>query len=358
MNQLFIPKRIRVEVDKIVHVRRQLLSGGCDINFKLGQNLSPSDVLCQGQKTSGFWMVHLASELSVRVQDAPKFLKRKIGQTIFQGEILAEKVSRFGLGKKLIFAPVDGIIESYDCSAGMLKIKMSALAQKVLPGVYGIVDAIDNSSNSVVIRTQATIIHGVLGCGKQKCGMLKVLKNESNLVGSSQITSDLRGKVVVGGAIAISEALKAAESVGVAGLIIGGIDIWDFKAVSESLGLTSLLVTEGLGSISIGRDIFAPLSEFDGKFVILGGSERTLVLPGQQPASNLPINPNGAGSMAEIKTGLKVRIIADPFYGVQGLIEAVDAVESLLPSGLRSTLVTIATERRKIRQPYQNIEAV
>ncbi len=233
-------------------------------------------------------------------------------------------------------------------------------------GVCGILDVADPSSRSITVRTQATIIHGILGFGKNRDGIIKILGGPKDIISSKQITDEIKGKILIGGAMIIADALCRAQSLGATGIVTGGIDIRNFRTLTKGMGPVGLLITEGLGSASIGVDVFDVLKEFDGKFAILEGLSKRIILPNQNPNCLIKIRATALGrenidiveGIAELKVGAKVRIISDSFLGLQGVVEDIDQTPTLLPSGIQSTLVTIATSNRKIREPYQNIEII
>ncbi len=159
----------------------------------------------------------------------------------------------------------------------------------------------------------------------------------------------------------------------------GGINAKDFrKMTGGSWNFThknwfdsgiSLMVTEGFGSVPIGEDIFGLLQEHQGEYAILEGNRPRLILPSQDDhcmmyirRSVLPIisdpEPDHEVGLLKLSLGMLVRIIFNPFFGVQGKVVAIDRSPSLLPSGIKTYLVTIEANNRKIRTPYLNIEII
>lgn len=364
--------------DVIIQVKRTLPQAKGRIYALLGQEVTPEDVLGEGQLPAGFRIIHLARELGVHPKKAVNFLKRQLGKTIFQGELLASRENFWGLREKLILSPVDGILDFYDLPKGDLRIKLPPKRTLLISGVYGIVDSINVSSGSVIVRAQASVIYGVVGTGREREGMLKILGSPDYLVTSKQLPGGLGGKLIVGGSIVSLDALEEAVESGAAGFISGGINMRDFKSVGgildqrhkrwSDIGL-AVMVTEGFGSIQIGGDIFTLLKEHDKKFAILDGNRSRLILPSDDPACMIYIRktkpPTNGLIEAEpellevpVRVGSKVRIICPPLMGRQGVIEALDLSETLLPGGTSTYLATVLTPRRKVRLPYQNIEVI
>lgn len=186
--------------------------------------------------------------------------------------------------------------------------------------------------------------------------------------------------ILAGGSLSSKDTLHAAISAGVNGMIIGGINATDYKEVlgghisfqrrlDEDMGL-SLVICEGFGQIGLAEDIYDILKEYDGNFISVDGNASTISLPSYSSSSMIRVrktelaeNRQDTSSetkfdVLEINEGVKVRIIGSSFTGEQGKVIALDKTESLIPSQMRSYLVTVETKRRKIQVPYQNLEII
>lgn len=377
MNNLLANHRIRIKEKQVLHIRRSL-SGVGKIRVRQGQEVSPEDILGEAESVSGFIIVHLAQSLGVSHDDAPKLLQKKIGQKIFKGELLARKRGLFG--EKVLTSPTDGIIQSYNREQGQLMIKYPPKRNPLVSGVYGIVD--DVTGNDVLIKTLSNVILGVMGVGRERGGLLNVLGSSSILFGATHIPKMYPGHIMVVGALIYGETLKQAASIRVGGIISGGLNARDFKAMSSSLQteLASLadpglavVATEGFGALSIGEDIFSLLKKHHGQFALIDGQGSRILLPVTDAESimeirkvALPLNVlskvKGAReeriTLGTIKPGVRVRIIWPPFAGWQGIVESVDQRQTIIDSGLATILLTVESRTRKIRVPYPNIELI
>lgn len=379
MGTLYIHQRKRIRQDEIVHLRRTISGKASKIYVSVGDEVMPGHMLGEGLIPAGFRTVNLAKELRLPPLQAANFLKKKIGQTIYEGELLAEKVGTFGLGKKMIQSPVDGTLDFYDDQAGILRMQLLPRRSKLVSGVFGVVDKVDKIRSQVVIRTCATVIYGVFGSGKEREGMLEVLGSPEDLVSSRQISPDMHNKIVVGGGLLLLDALKKAQKVGVSGVISGGINAQDFRCLNGrewlpnsgkwvDVGMT-LVVTEGFGPISIGEDLFAPLKAQQGRFAMIDGNKGRLILPTLDSRcmmticnTHIPLGPDIEPTVADVTVplvlGQRVRILCEPLWGIQGIVEAIDKMPTKIPSGLSLPLVIVATRQKKWRVPYTNLEAI
>ncbi len=217
--------RQRVRVNSVVRVARYLEGKGT-IAVSAGQEVGIYDVLGRYQKSAGFTALKLAKQLGVSNQDAAKYLKRKIGEKIFKGELLASKKGI--LGTKNIASPNDVILEEYDSKSGELRLRYFSKQDDLISGMYGIIEDVDKDVGKIIIKTSGTEIFGVYGCGRARYGILKLLGGRDNLMTKIQITPQMRGHVVVAGAFANKESLQKAVGYGVAALVSGGFSTADF----------------------------------------------------------------------------------------------------------------------------------
>lgn len=367
--------RQRVKVNSVIHIKRSL-SGQGEIKAKVGMDVTPADILGSSQLSAGYFTVNVVKDLNTSLETAKKCLVRHDGERIFRGELLAKRRSL--LGEKVVVSPADGIIQTYDEKKGELLLKYLPKNIPLTSGVFGIIDYVDPSSSYVLIRTTVTEVFGIFGCGYQRIGIINVLSNAGALTSKQQITENMSKQILVVGAFIYGETLRWAAQLGVAGIISGGLNARDFRAMSGSLDPAkrvgtdfgmSVVVTEGFGSMAIGEDIYTVLKNHHGKFGFIGGNSNRLLLPSSDPDSIialrkiiLPVNKEPEAfakvSIKDVGVGDRVRIIWPPFAGWQGKVVGIDASSTRLPSGVSTYLVTIDTANRRIKVPFPNIEIV
>lgn len=375
------PMRLRVEKDVVTRVTR-VLRGKGTLNVRIGQQVSPEDIIGSAAILSGFRTLNLSTLLSAAPADVEKLLVRKLNQKIYKGELLALKKGWLG-SKKVVTAPTDGVLDFLNNKTGELRI--SFLPKKVdLPaGVFGVVEAVDPEGGQVMIRTEVCRVYGVFGSGHSREGILHILSRKDALIPKTEVRPEYEGHVLVGGSLFFRETLSAAISTGVSGIITGGMDAIDYRAVAggrltfpkkidNDIGI-SVVVCEGFGSIPIGTDIFEILQGYEGKFVFIDGNKAVISLPSPLSSSLVKIRNtklpefqrSGAVEdvsrttlISELNVGEKVRVVGSSFLGEQGKLLAVNDALSLLPSGIYDYLATVETPRRKIQVPVANLEII
>ena len=376
-NPLFVNSRPRYQRNTWLHIKRQLPTNKMKINVAIKKEVQPSDILGEGQTPTGFRIIHIAKELGVDPKTAPSCLRRKVGQYIYKGELIAMSQGVLGLNRKIYISKVDGILDDYNQTTGDMRIKLIPKNNQVLSGVYGIVEEIDSAQGIITIKTVGSIIRGVLGVGIEREGIIEILGSADSLISSRQIPQEVKGKILVGGGLIFPEALEQLRGCGAAGIITGGINASDYKTMVggrwnirnkrwTDVGMT-LLVTEGFDDCPIGDDIMALLKEHNNKFAIMDGNSGRLILPSQDRNCMMYLRrvslPGDASEVpeqqiVELKIGDNIRIISSPYIGIQGKVVVIDQTATKLPSGITVPMVTVDTKSKKIKVPYLNIEVL
>lgn len=374
-----LPKRVRIEKDQVIRIRRNLKGVGA-INVKAGQEVSPSEVIGTAQVSAGFRTINLSDLLRVSPTDVEKYMKRSLGQRIYKGELLAYR-SGFLVGKRVVTSPSDGVLDFFNTKTGELRLKFLPKKEDLPAGVFGIVEVVDKEKGQIVIRTQVTVVHGMFGSGRVRDGTLLIISKRDQLIDSSFISPKEDEHILVGGSLIFKDAITASISVGISGIITGGINVKDYrgmaggrlifpKKLENDIGV-SILVCEGFGSIPIGEDIYEVLKAHDGKFASMDGNKGLIYLPSFERVSMVKIRKvslpplqdgefitedGGDQELIEIRPGLQVRIIGNSFHGEQGKVVVVDGTETLMPSKVLTFMATVETKRRKIKVPIANLE--
>ncbi|MBI2011778.1 hypothetical protein HYS91_03345 [Candidatus Daviesbacteria bacterium] len=367
--------RIRIRANKPTLINRALPGKG-ELMVTKGEEVKPQDTLGKYEVSGGFSLIHLAKEIGATASLANKFLQRKIGERIFKGELLAFKKGFFR--KKILTSPTDGVLENYNPKTGDLLIRLLPKQQFLTSGVYGIVEDVDSSTNKAVIKSLVTEVFGVIGSGKERSGLLHVLQGRGNLFTKQQVSTLLRGSIIVGGALLYSDTLKKCIQHGVGGIIIGGVNSKDLLSLGRSLywnerigtdlGI-SVIATEGFGAIPIGDDIYNLLQTYNQKYVFINGNIAAMQLPSLDsdsimylrkvslPKTNIPSHQPDL-ERKDMEIGDRVRIIWPPFMGALGEIIGIDKSLTKLESGISTFLVTIELASRKIKVPFPNLELI
>lgn len=372
---LLANRRIRINPNICTLVKRKLRGPG-RISAQKNIEVSPGDVLGHYKLSRGFTRVDLARDLRVSAPEVPKFLKKTVGQTVFKGELLADKKNLFGAAK--ILAPTDGIFESLEPKTGIATFKLIPKDASLTSGVFGVIENVDSEKGEITIKSMTTEVYGIIGTGSEKEGFINLISGAGDLVRKEEINDNYRGQILVAGSLIMEATIKKALNCGVSGIVCGGLNTDDYLAMATSLNPLkrvgteigiSIVATEGFGIIPIGEDIYELFKKYSGKFAIIQGNLGRLLLPSNDPDSILTCRKVGLPyqealgvrpelAVEEIKVGVKARLTAPPFMGLQGTIESIDGSPTKLASGILTYLVTLATKTKKIKVPYSNLEII
>lgn len=378
---MIISKRVRIESDVITKIVRTLPGKG-KLNVSAGQEVTPEEVIGTATIASGFRIINISSLLGVPPSSVEVYLQKKIGQRIYQGELLAFKRGGFLREKKIITAPTDGLIDFINPVTG--DVRLNFLPKKIeLPAaVFGIVEFVDHGHGRVLIKTQISKLYGVFGTGRSREGLLRIAQTGRDLIDSASVSSQNAEHILVVKGLVYKDAISAAISCGVLGIITGGINSADYKGMAggrlsfpkrfdNDIGI-SIVATEGFGSVPIGVDFIDILSRFDQKFVFIDGNQAVISLPEFKsdcmlkvrrthlpPSLSVDLHQVQSESFeGDISVGMKVRVIGMTFLGEQGKIVQIDKLQTKLPSGVIRQLATIETRSRKIQIPTTNLEMI
>jgi len=320
---------LKIKKNTIVKKLRKLPIPG-EVFFTPGSQTSFESVVAKTMVPGDPHVVKAADLLEVLPADLPHYMRKKKGDAVKQGESIASYSAFFGLLKKSVESPIEGVIESISNVTGQVIIRESSVPVEVKAYIPGkVIEVLPQTG--VVIETLAAFIQGIFGIGGETWGNIVIrAKTPDEILSVDRIDHECKGNIVVGGSLVTLDALKKAVKSGVTGVVVGGIidtDLIDFLghevgvAITghEELGLT-LIITEGFGKIAMSDRAFDLLKTLEGKAAAINGATqiRAGVL---RPEIIIPI-PEAVESIdaaAELSSGMRagtpVRIIREPYFG-------------------------------------------
>ena len=191
---------------------------------------------------------------------------------------------------------------------------------------------------------------------------------------TGHLTPAMKGKVVVGGSFISAEAMKQAKTVGVAGLVVGGIHDEDLRALlgydlgvaitgTEQVGFT-LILTEGFGTIPMAAKTFKLLSAHVGRQASISGATqiRAGVIRPEIIVPQTDINNIKEAVQSQrdgIRIGDPVRIIRDPLFGRIGEVSALPSELTKIPTESEVRVLEVKlSDGKKVVIPRTNIEVI
>lgn len=338
------------------------------------QTVQPDDVVARTDLPGNIQMVNIANILNIDPDDAKSVLTKEVGSTVKKGEIIAETKGLFGLFKSNVTAPIDCTIEAISDVTGQAVLREAPIPVKVDAYMSGKVTRI-LPEEGVTIETEGAFIQGIFGIGGENRGKLKLLVDSRDQeITLDMITPDLKDLIIVGGAFIGLEAFKKAIELQIAGIVVGGFNYSDLKSIlgytlgvaitgSEDIG-TSLIVTEGYGSIKMSDRTFDLLQQYEGSFASINGA--TQIRAGViRPEIVIPLNSDElTGNVKEIHAaegvtiGSLVRIIRAPYFGLLGKIVKLPPELQQMESETMVRVAEVEIDGKIHSIPRSNLEMV
>jgi len=227
----------------------------------------------------------------------------------------------------------------------------------------------------VIVETNGAFVQGIFGVGRETHGMIKMLVDSpEDVLTVESISPEDKDRVLVGGSYADLDVLRKAVEVGAAGLVVGGLsypDIVEFMGEiigvaitgQEDLGLT-VIVTEGIGKMSMAHRTFNLLKRFNGYMASINGATqiRAGVIRPEIIISYAEEKEDSTSTEAPaegMKFGTPVRIIRDPYFGFIGKVSALPVTLQKIKTESHVRVLEVELEDgNRVIVPRANVEII
>jgi hypothetical protein len=315
----------------------------------------------------------MANLLAVPPKDVAGLMLHQEGTKVEEGEPIAETAGLFGKFKKKYNSPYAGTIETVSEVTGQVILRGPDIPVEVKAYVSGKVTDVTPEIGCTV-EADVAFIQGIFGIGGETCGPIKfAVQDCDETVTVANISNDMKGCVVIGGARLTEDAIEEARKAGVSALIGGGMDDQDLKEFlgydlgvaitgSEKKGIT-VIVTEGFGDIAMAKRSFDLLKKFEGKEASVNGA--TQIRAGvMRPEIIIPLEAGDCEEETEqvggyLEIGLPLRIIRDPYFGMIGKVKALPPDPHVLGSGSKARVLEVELQSgESVIVPRANVELI
>lgn len=360
-------------LEKTVFKKERILPLKGEVLVKDGDLLKPDTIVASTNLPGNVQMLKVSNILNIDPKDVVDALKVKESQEVKKGDIVAETAGIFGMFKSSVESPVNGTIESISKSTGRVVIREAPIPVEVDAYVSGKVDQVIENEG-IILKSNAAFIQGIFGIAGEKRGdLLLVSSSPAEELTADQITPNMKGKILIGGSFLSLDAYKKALSLQVAGIVVGGFNYYDLKAVlGYNLGVaitgteklnTALIVTEGYGSIPMSEATFSLLKKNNGKSSSINGA--TQIRAGViRPEIVIPIDSVNPDNDTEskipegIQEGSTVRVIRSPNFGKIGEVISLPSELNKMESETMVRVAEINIDGKNILIPRANLEMV
>ncbi|KPJ51756.1 hypothetical protein AMJ39_09365 [candidate division TA06 bacterium DG_24] len=320
--------------------------------------------------------INVAGRLSLPPEDIHESMAVGVGDAVKKGDIVAHTKGFFGLLKSTCRAPAEGTIESISDITGQVILREPPLPVEVAAYIDGVVTEVMEHEGAV-IEALGTFVQGIFGIGGERYGTIKkVCDDPSDILTDKEIDEECRGAVLIGGALATSEAIKRAIAVGARGVVVGGMDDRDLRGFlgydigvaitgAEDIDVT-VIVTEGFGRMSMADKTFRLLTSHEGHKASMNGA--TQIRAGViRPEVIVPLDADlaavaeklAASGSEGLVEGSEIRVIREPYFGALGKVVALPAdLARLETEAMVRVLEAELDDGRRVILPRANVEMI
>jgi len=373
MAHAYTPGLRVAERTTIRKTRRLPLAG--DVHVQQGDRVAAQQIVASTSLPGNVQSVNVANRLGCSPGEVPEHMRFAEGDSVQQGDLLAETKGLWGFFKAGCESPTTGTVETISGVTGQVLLRGAPLRVELPAYLDGtVVEVMPNEG--VVVEAVGALVQGIFGLGGETFGRLRVVADSPEAPLTAAVMDDsCRGAVVVGGSLISGEGLRAALEAGAVGVVAGGIEDSEVDAFlgyplgvaitgQEGKGIT-VIVTEGFGRMAMAPHTFELLQSREGRRASINGATQIragvirpeIVVPaenGQRP-EGMPVAAEEAG----LTIGSPIRIIREPYFGllatVAGLPEALQEVQT--EAHVR-VLAARLDDGREVVIPRANVELI
>jgi hypothetical protein len=344
-----------------------------DVLVQKGDFVHPEQVIARALLPGALQTIKLAEKLGVEPKDARAMFQLKDGDPVQKGQVVAESKGFMGMFKSIVLSESDGTVDSYSEVTGNVLIREPSIPVDVTAYLEGkVVEVLPEEG--AIIETRGAMVQGIFGVGGERVGEVRVaVHGPDQALHADSIHESDKGKILVGGSGVSYDAIQKASSLGVLGLIAGGVkdsDLIRFLGYDIGVAITgqesislSLLVTEGFGYLTMAHRTFELLKSLEGTTASLNGATQIragvirpeLVVPLPALTGDAPVAQSGG----ELKAGTPIRIIREPYFGALGSVTELPAHLVRLESGTEVRVLKAKLEDGdEVTVPRANVEII
>jgi hypothetical protein len=359
---------LKVSASTLIQKSRRLPLKG-EVVVSVGDMVQPDTVVARTNIPGILRTVRAAERLGVEPDELLPTLLTSEGKQVTAGEILARSRSFFGLFKSEVTAPVDGVVEIISPVTGNVSIREKPNPIEVAAYVRGRVGEV-LPGEGVVIETRGALVQGIFGVGGERQGTIRMaVASPDTALTEADLTPDMAGQVVVGGANLSGAALRRAGELGIIGLVVGAVvdqDLVDYLGYDIGVAITghetiplTLILTEGFGSISMAERTFRLFQSLEGRLASINGA--TQIRAGViRPEVIVPSETDGlavADAGSDLEIGVPIRIIREPYFGKLATVAALPPELTEIPTGAHvRVLEAVLADGERVTVPRANVE--
>ncbi|HVN54485.1 MAG TPA: hypothetical protein VMT46_09150 [Anaerolineaceae bacterium] len=335
--------------------RERVLPTAGRVVVRAAQKVAATDVIAEARLVTQHQVLDVSRGLGVSPDQAEKYITRKIGEDVSQGDVVAGPV---GIFPRVIRTPKDGRVVAI--GGGQVLIELESRPFELLAGIPGMVtDLIPD--RGAIVETTGALIQGIWGNGQIDSGVLVALAQTADEeLTAERFDVSMRGSILLGGTCTQADTLHAAAQVPLRGLVLGSMT-GDLAPVALQLKIP-ILVLEGFGKLPINPAALKILTTNEKREIAVNACVWNR-LTGERP--EVVIHLPAAGPLATPREadifapGQTVRIVRSPNSAAAGTLVALRPGQTTFPSGIRAPGAAVKLENGdQVVVPLANLEVV
>jgi len=310
-------------------------------------------IIARADLPCDFRILPLARLLDVSASRIKRYLRVAVDDEVLEGQVIAKRFTRS------VKSPINGVVAA--SRGGRMLIKARPTQFELRAYIPGVVSNVLRDYG-VVIEVMGAVIEGVWGAGGESFGVLKrLVKDPSESLQAQAIDSSCHGAILIGGLGLDNAALERAQDIQVRGIVTGGLSP---ELVSQAKQLPfPIVVTEGIGTVSMSAPIFRLLTKNQGREAAISGRVQPrwgvvrpeIVIP--LPAEATPPTQTQPGM--PLVVGTRVRVVRAPYMGAVGTIVTLPTRARLIETGARVRGAKVDLDQEEsIFVPLVNLEVL
>ena len=366
---------LKVKGSTTVHAIRRLPISG-QVLVEKGDTVEFDTIVAKTSVPGGVEIIKLVHLLGIDPEEIGRYMRKKVGENVQKGEVIAEKKGLLGMFGSAAKSPTTGVVQQVSELTGQVTIVEPPVPLEIKAYVPGKVERV-LMNEGVVVRTSGALIQGIFGVGGETHGEIAVaVTSPDAMLTDDKILDTHKGKIVVGGSLVRAEALKKAILIGVKGIVVGGVEDKDLAeflgyeigvAVTghENIGLV-LIITEGFGKMRMSDRTFNLLKKSEGKEAAINGATqiragviRPEIIVPQIASETSTQTPEDVPPSKGMEPGMAVRIIREPDFGRIGKIVNLPVDLQVVETESPVRVLEVALEDgRRVVVPRADVEII
>lgn len=341
-----------VALATIVRERRLPVKG--TVRVRLGQRVSPGDVVADASWSRDHVFLDVARTLGITAAAAERLIRFKAGDNISPGAVIARGG---GLLPITLKAPRAGRVVA--TGGGEVLIESGESRLELRAGLSGTVRDV-LPERGVVIQTTGALVQGVWGNGRIDTGvMINLADKPDTVLIPARMDVSMRGSILVGGSVQDADVLRTAGEIAIRGLLIGSI-FPSLLTLAREMRYP-IVVTDGFGAVPMNALAHRLISTNSKREVTLNGEPYDRY-SGGRPEAIIPLPAPAAPPLqdiVELAAGQTVRMRRQPATGMVGTIVSLPEGLATFPSGLSAPGAEVRLENgQQLLIPLVNLEVV